>query len=924
MKTNYLLLLFLLLTTVVVGQNNDFNNGGGDFIWSNPDNWTLGVVPNTTNTDQVRLPLLVQSQVDTDITIKKIQTIFGTANANPGSIVAVAGSSTLTLDGGAVDAEVIFNPSNHNARLTFRGNVTINNSGIPGRFSFFRNANGANSTIEFDNGSILTLDSNLGTATGSNNSGFIFNGTIAGNQNLRVSTNTSVTFGSTSTNPDWGGQLVFQGNASAVVNAADNSNFYKGTTAATRIQVNGNNSSIELNGANIYEAGVTVGGSNTFTFTVNRNQNGVRNIVFSDNGTLNLEVGEEVTHLSFIDNSSADWNSGTLNITGFKEGVIRFGEDDEGITAGQLSQITADNGGKDLMLDANGYLVNVPDYTYSSGSWSPSNPIGSSDDTDNIYIADGSYNLSDVLVANSVRVESGASLNVTSSGVLDLGGDVINRGSLTFQSDADGAGQLAAFSGAIIGNNVTVERFIPKRADNKRAFRFLSSSVEGVSVADSWQQNTHITGAGGATNGFDVTTGNAPSMFTFNDGWNAVANTSEVLSHGRGYRIFIRGDRDAVLDDNDADANDDVTLSATGTLGTGSITAPDLATGNHEFSFVGNPYQAVVDLNELNSSGIEDGYAYYWDPSLAENGSFVAVNITTNSSEVIPNPASTNVDKFLRPGQAVFFRNTNTASARSIEFTEASKSVTANQTQVFSETSTAFLNIRLYTTEKYSNGLSEEDAAGLRFTENGNNAIDEADAVKMGNPGVNFAIVNGNTPLAIEHRAMPVNEEQIQLFANNLTSGNYTFRFHKANMPENTKVFLVDTYTETQIEIEEGINTFEVNVNASSAASVSPLRFSLIFDQTTLSVGDFENITKVEVYPNPTTNILYVRSSILANEDVNVKIIDLLGRNIEQFSTTINENSSLEVNTSKLHQGVYFIHVSSSKGIHLTERFIKK
>ena len=110
MKKNYFSLLLTLSSIFLIAQNNDFNNGGGDLLWSNPANWTLNAVPGPANT--VRLPLIVESQVDAPYTITKIQTIFGTSGD-----VSVAGASTLTLNPGAANGFGIQNSSNENIKL---------------------------------------------------------------------------------------------------------------------------------------------------------------------------------------------------------------------------------------------------------------------------------------------------------------------------------------------------------------------------------------------------------------------------------------------------------------------------------------------------------------------------------------------------------------------------------------------------------------------------------------------------------------------------------------------------------------------------------------------------------------------------------------------------------------------------------------
>ncbi|MFH4969494.1 T9SS type A sorting domain-containing protein [Gaetbulibacter sp. M240] len=345
MKNFYFSLLLILNSIFLIAQNNDFNNGGGDLLWSNTANWSLLEVPTTSNTGQVRLPLLVESLVDLDVTIKKIQTTFALAGD-----VSVAGANTLTVNPGVANEFGITNVSNNDIKLSFKGFVEVNN---PAGFTYIENANGASNSIEFASGSTLTLTTNLSTDQGSNNAGFIFNGTLAGNGNLRFGANTSATFGSTSSNSGYTGQIVFLANSSATVNTADNTIFYEGP----KIQVNGN-SSIELNGANVFASGITVGGTNTFTLTANANQNNMSSIIFQGGGTLNIVVGAGVSDLTFADNSASDWSTGTVNITNYTEGVIRFGTSNTGLTTDQLAQISADNGGAPLALDNNGYLVN--------------------------------------------------------------------------------------------------------------------------------------------------------------------------------------------------------------------------------------------------------------------------------------------------------------------------------------------------------------------------------------------------------------------------------------------------------------------------------------------------------------------------------------------------------------------------------------
>ncbi len=348
MRKIYLSFTLLFSITFAFAQNNDFNNNAGDQLWSNSGNWSLGSVPTPANT--VRLPITIESFVDTDLTITKLQTTFATGGSNPGGTVTISGSNTLTIDNGAPNANAIENVSNNDVTLAFGGNLEINNAT---GFTLMRMANGSGNSIMFMDGSTLTLTTPLGTQGNGSSFNYNFNGALAGGANLRFGPLANATFGATANHAGFTGEIVFLGNSVATVNMADNNVFLP---SGTKVQANGN-AVMQINGENNIQGFLTIGGANTLTFDVNANQNNMETINFQANGTLVLDVDAGVTTLNFGDNSAADWGTGTLNIVGFQEGVIRFGTDDSALTSAQLSQINVDSGATSVLLDPNGFLV---------------------------------------------------------------------------------------------------------------------------------------------------------------------------------------------------------------------------------------------------------------------------------------------------------------------------------------------------------------------------------------------------------------------------------------------------------------------------------------------------------------------------------------------------------------------------------------
>lgn len=74
-------------------------------------------------------------------------------------------------------------------------------------------------------------------------------------------------------------------------------------------------------------------------------------------------------------------------------------------------------------------------------------------------------------------------------------------------------------------------------------------------------------------------------------------------------------------------------------------------------------------------------------------------------------------------------------------------------------------------------------------------------------------------------------------------------------------------------------------------------------------------IQKISIYPNPTTDKLYFKSTL--NENFKVSVFDILGKKIIEKSVNINE--ALDV--SQLHTGIYIIRFDD---YNTTFKFVKE
>jgi autotransporter-associated beta strand protein len=337
-------------------------------------------------------------------------------------------------------------------------------------------------------------------------------------------------------------------------------------------------------------------------------------------------------YLELIPNSGDLTFTSTINTNGNIIEVL--GNNNKTLT---ISGIVSGTGGLSILENSN--VVLSGENTYSgatkvkAGTLKLQGSIAASDVTvesgATLYIDGANVSL------KSLTVYTGGNVIVNSEKTLTVLNNLVNNGSITFESDASGSGMFGVYNGTISGTGTTtVERYIPA----KRAYRFLTSTVTTSDyIFDNWQESgssaagfgTHITG--GSSGGFDVTSTNNPSLFTFNHltaQWVAVANTNATkLDAGTGYRLMVRGDRTIDLNTNTPTATE-TTLRATGDLYTGNFT-PTLNQAAEGDSFIGNPYQAPIDikavLSDSTNININKSVVHYWDPTLNTRGGYVCL-----------------------------------------------------------------------------------------------------------------------------------------------------------------------------------------------------------------------------------------------------------------------------------------------------------
>jgi hypothetical protein len=422
-------------------------------------------------------------------------------------------------------------------------------------------------------------------------------------------------------------------------------------------------------------------------------------------------------------------------------------------------------------------------------------------------------------------------------------------------------------------------------------------------------------------------------MFSYTEStqlWQDIPNTdTDGLSSGQSFLALIRGSRALDLTENNTQFGPDTRLRFTGELATGDwdVLSSDLGPDPEDFSFIGNPYQAQVDLKALlesnNVSGLITDYVYVYDPTIGTSGSYVTVDLSTNNGT--NNVEGSVADKYLQPHQA-FFAETS-ATSPSVTFGEIYKKTGALASlgnAIFSTPTNGSLNTELNINLKRNADLESfvVDGARLVMHDYYSNEVNEKDALKFSNDEESIALLNSldgiEDYLSVEKRATPIEGEVVQLSIwnyftpnNTLRSTSYTLSIQASQL--NQIVSLVDNYTEQIIELAQNDETTEYSFEISSATpdSYDFNRFKLVFGKTTLSVNNPIELESFKLYPNPSTdNRFTISLPKFMSQEVSVEVYDMLGRNVfsENYKT---DSGRIDVHAKALSSGVYLVKLSS-------------
>jgi hypothetical protein len=529
----------------------------------------------------------------------------------------------------------------------------------------------------------------------------------------------------------------------------------------------------------------------------------------------------------------------------------------------------------------------------------------------------------------------GNALQVTGT-LTPTAGTLSSGGNLTLVSNASGTARVSAGSGSYVTGNVTVERFIPSVA---RRWRFYGSQVSATTLAD-FKNEIYITGAGGAANGFDATSSNSPSVYGYNEtditgdlnsGYIAATNITDPITLGKGYRIFIRGDRSDVgrLDGTVGDQNA-VALNVVGTLNMGNIVLPVSFTSsgnaaNDGWCLVANPYASAIDWNAFHDAGragVDPDFSgtnyahlkqtiHIYDPNTASYTSYNAVS----------NAGTGSLSNGIIPSGAAFWVQT-AASSPTLTMTETFKTTSA-PAAVFKQTEKPF-------TLKLIQDSITSDEAVLKYLPDASSQMDAYDISKLYGGDVNIASISSDGSFLSVNCKPFTGSDTIGLSLGFAKSGNYQMDFSHIDglgLDAEYSVYLVDAFSR-QIKDIQQTPSYAFTVDKNDSKTYGNERFQLVVGKVTTAVYEFasqEPHKQYYLYPSITSDWvgIYNRTGQSPDSQMEVSIVDMTGKTVANIPYPIWNGNKLSLDLSPYQTGVYTIQLKGSQKEVQTFRCIK-
>ncbi|WP_299362216.1 M12 family metallo-peptidase [Winogradskyella sp.] len=522
-----------------------------------------------------------------------------------------------------------------------------------------------------------------------------------------------------------------------------------------------------------------------------------------------------------------------------------------------------------------GYIPTV--YTYNSGTWAPSNPIGTLDSRDQIEIQTGDFTLSSNLECDTVTVNSGASTTIDVGVTLTTNTLNLQSTSLSFSS--------LILNGSISGT-INYHRYTaqvgPTGTNDLIATPFSGQTFGAFDMANS---NLAASGSTRAFAPYNTSTGAY-------ENYDSSSNAATILNQGMGYRA-------ATIDGS--------TLMFSGVVASTdilNIPISDAAAGN-AWNLMGNPYPSYLDFDtffQANSSEFDtqtEFQAIYGYDGNASNGWTVWNQATIDEGSIT---------ELIAPGQGFFVKSKTSGGL--VDFTTAMRRTGSSDDFILGRPSPS--NVALC--QLYMTSNTDTSTTQLYFIEGTTRGLDvgyDAGAFR-GNAGT-FSIfsnlVEDNVGIDMAIQTLPfddLNDVVIPLGIHATATTQLTIGVsNTSTIPEDINIYLEDTEENTFILLNTSDYIFTPNTELNGTG-----RFYLWFISQTLSENE-DKLNHLQVFAITNPKTLVIKGHL--NSETIAKLYDVQGRLV--LSSVLNESVTTNtINVGYMHSGVYIVEITNDNG----------
>jgi hypothetical protein len=412
-----------------------------------------------------------------------------------------------------------------------------------------------------------------------------------------------------------------------------------------------------------------------------------------------------------------------------------------------------------------------------------------------------------------------------------------------------------------------------------------------------------------------------------NSGWENVTSSAQALTPGKGYRAFIRGDKNAPNAANtqlgtgaNSNIQGSVNLTLNGTVNQGEINAnPTFSSSgtiaNDGWNLLGNPYPCSYDLFAHINAPSNSAFFANISPTVyvysAVSNGYISYNTAGSGT-------SGGLDNGIVPSGAAFFIKA-TAVNPVFKFQEAYKTTNSHLSGGVHKTDTKTEEFGI----KYYKDSTENDYIVIKMYAGATLNSDIYDIVKVRNENLNLAAYGADSVNLTASVIPPVVEETIiKLNVEATQVGTYHFDFTNLdNFEKDITVNLYDRFTNKTTDIRKNKKyTFDMGAGVNQWGNN---RFELILNKTTTGVEDLAQKianTKLLVYPNPATDVLNININNANFKNSEVVVYNISGAEVLKTNMA---NSNAQINIETLSNGIYFVKVTNQNGFNKTVKFVK-